>query len=71
MSDKFCTLTVTLNRDLPQDEVELVMSAIRQLQAVSDVSATAQDPMGLMAIVRARRDLENRLWDVLYPKESK
>jgi len=70
MSDRYHSLTVTLRRDLPQVEAQILMDAIRQFAEVADVSPLVADPTSLMGIVRARNELTSKLWDVLYPKEK-
>ena len=71
MSDKFHSLTVVLKRDLPKEETELLMNAIRQFREVADVTAIQQDTSSHMAIVRAKHYYGDKLCEVLYPKDEK
>jgi hypothetical protein len=68
MTDRFNTLTVTLEKDIRSDDAEALLSAIRQLRGVLSVAGNVADIELHMAQERARHDLGQKLWQVLYPK---
>ena len=69
MTDRYHTLTVVLEHDMRDEEVDLLVQAMRQLRGVTSVSAHVADYTSFMAEERAKRALRERLWQVLegYP----
>lgn len=68
MTDRYNTLTVVLEMDIREDDAEALLAAIRQLRGVLSVSGNVADPTTYMAEERAKRELGEKLWQVLYPK---
>jgi hypothetical protein len=70
MTDRFHSLTVVLAHDIRDDDAESIMTAIRQLRGVINVSGIVADTNSHMALERARFELADKLWGVLYPKNK-
>jgi len=69
MTDRINTLTVVLNHEMRADDCAIIADAIRQLRGVLTVTANVADGLtDHVAYERARRDLVDKMWDVLYPK---
>ena len=68
MTDRYNTLTVVLEKDIRDDDAEALLTAIRQLRGVLSVSGNVADLTAYMAEERAKRELGDKLWQVLYPK---
>lgn len=71
MTDRINALTVVLDVDRREDDCEALVTAIRQLRGVASVSMNVADYRDHIAHERARRDLSDRLWRVLYPNLEK
>jgi hypothetical protein len=65
MSDRYNSLTVLLEKDLKDEDAEPLISAIKQLRGVLDVTPTVSNMIGILAEERARRELIDKLWSVL------
>lgn len=70
MTDRYNALTIVLEKDIRDDDAEALLSAIRQLRGVLSVSGNVADLGSHLAQERARRDLGEKLWRVLYPKHE-
>lgn len=70
MTDRFHSLTVVLGRDIREDDAQRLIDAIVQLKGVISVSGAVSDVASNMAEVRARAEISEKLWDILYPKKS-
>ena len=70
MTDRYHTLTVVLEQDIRTDDAENLLKAIKQLRGVGSVTGVVSDLVSNMAEQRARQNLGNKLWDVLYPKHK-
>ena len=68
MGDRINALVVTLRRDLPLDEAEILMHAIRQFSEVVGVSGNVAQISDEIARQRVRSELTALMWEVLYPK---
>lgn len=68
MTDRYNTLTVVLEKDIRDDDAEALLTAIRQLRGVLSVSGNVADLTAHMAEERSKRELGDKLWQVLYPK---
>ena len=68
MTDRYNTLTVVLEKDMRDDDAEVLIAAIRQLRGILSVRGNVADPSDYMAQERAKRELGDKLWQVLYPK---
>lgn len=70
MTDRYNALTVVLEKDIRDDDAEALLAAIRQLRGVLSVSGNVADLDSHLAQERARHDLGEKLWRVLYPKHE-
>ena len=68
MTDRYNALTVVLEKDIRKDDAEALLRAIRQLRGVLDVTGHVADTDSYTAQERVRRELGEKLWNVLYPK---
>lgn len=71
MSDRINTLTIVLDQPYRDDDVEQIVNAIRMIKGVASVTANVQNMTDHVAYDNARRDLGNKLWEVLYPEKNK
>lgn len=67
MTDRFNSLTVVLERDIREDDAEALINAINQLRGVLSVSGNVSDVTSHIAEERAKREIGDKLWSVLYP----
>lgn len=70
MTDRFNTLTVVLEKDMRDDDAEGLIEAIQRLRGVLSVTGNVANGNSWMAEERARHDLGQKLWEILYPKKS-
>jgi hypothetical protein len=68
MTDRFNTLTVVLEKDIRDDDAETLLTAIRQMRGVLSVEGNVSDTTAHMAEERAKHELGQKLWEVIYPK---
>jgi nitrate reductase NapAB chaperone NapD len=71
MTDQFNTLIVVLEKDMRDDEAELLMKAIQQLRGVISVKGNVSDLTSHAAEERAKFDLGQKLLEVIYPKANR
>lgn len=65
MTDRFNSLTVVLEADIREDDAQVLLSAISQLRGVLSVSGNVSDLGAHVALMRARHELEQKLWAAL------
>ena len=65
MSARIYALTVALEQDVREDDVQPLIDAIKQMRGVADVNAHVSDIAFRTALIRARRTLADALWKVL------
>ena len=70
MTDRYNYLTVALERDTRDDDAEALIAAIRQLRGVMDVQPNIADAAQWLAEERARRDLGQKILEIVYPKQT-
>ena len=70
MTDRYHGLVVVLDKDMRTDDAEPLMQAIRQMRGVLSVGGEVADLTTHTAYMRAKRELESKLWEVLYPKDK-
>lgn len=70
MTDRIHSLTVVLENDVREDDLEPLIAAIRCLRGVLSVSTHVSDLEAYMAKERARHELGQKLLDVVYPKKE-
>jgi hypothetical protein len=68
MTDRYNILTVVLEKATRMDDAESLMDAIRHLRGVLSVNGEVANTGEYMAEERARKELGEKLWRVLYPK---
>lgn len=69
MTDRFKGCWVAFEKDIRTDDVEPLIEAIRQLRGVLAVETSVADSGDWMNRERIRRELGEKLWAVLYPKD--
>jgi hypothetical protein len=67
MTDRIHSLTVTLERDFRTDDIEMLSNAIRMLKGVIAVTEHVADATSYMAEARARRELTQKIMDIIQP----
>lgn len=70
MTDRYHSLTVVLEKDIRSDDAEAIIEAIKMIRGVLDVTPHVADATSWMAQTRVRRELGEKIWDILYPKEA-
>ena len=68
MSDTYNALTVVLEKDLSEIDVESLENAIKMFRGVLSVSCHVADIHADIAIQRTRSELGQKILDVIYPK---
>lgn len=66
MTDRYHSLTVTLDVDIREDDAQAIISAIKQMRRVIDVTGNVADLDSHMAEQRTRRELGQKIIDVIY-----
>ena len=67
MSDRYSTLDVVLEQDMRAENVEPIVNAIQALRGVLSVSKGVATLAEHVAEQRVRRELSDKLWQVLFP----
>jgi hypothetical protein len=70
MTDRLNTLTVALEKDIRVDDAQGLIDAILRMRGVLSVTGNVADGTAWMAEERARRELGEKLWQVIYPKKD-
>jgi len=65
MTDRISALTVVLDHDIREDDVQLIRGAIQMIRGVLSVDTHVRDLDLHIATERARREFENKLWEAL------
>lgn len=68
MTDRVHSLTVALEHDIRDDDVEPLIQAIRMLRGVLSVTGEVVTSETWMAQERARKQLGEQLIEIVYPK---
>lgn len=71
MTDRLKGVWVAFDRDIRVDDAEATISAIKQIRGVLAVEPSVASLDDWIAQQRVRRELGDKLWDVLYPKDTK
>lgn len=66
MTDRVNGLFVVLSTDIREDEIVVLIDAIKLLRGVIAVSTNKVTPEAYLAQERARHELREKLMDVLY-----
>lgn len=67
---RYHTLTVVLEHDFKDEDADALMDAIRHIRGVLSVDGVVADFDSHMAEARAKSDLGQKLWEVIYPKDK-
>lgn len=67
MTDRIHSLTVLLESDWREDDVESIINSILMTKGVFKVEKHVTDPVAFMARERARQELRKQMIDILYP----
>jgi len=67
MTDRIHSLNVVLDMDYRSDDVEKIVNAIKMIKGVLSVSMCVADFNSHMAEERAKRELGEKLWEIIYP----
>ena len=70
MNDRIHALTVVLDHEVRDDDLESTINAIRHIRFVMKVVPQVADPDLYAVEMRVRRELGDKLHAVLYPKTS-
>lgn len=65
MTDKYYALTVILEKDIRADDAEKMIEAIQMIKGIKDVKPLVSDPVSWMAEERAKRELADKLFQIL------
>lgn len=65
MTDRIKGLTVTLERDIREDDAQAIIDAIKMAKGVLGVEAHVADYDHHMAYAQARRDMEMKILRIL------
>ena len=69
MTDRLHSLTVVLEKDIREDDAQVLIVAIRQLRGILSVSGNVSDVVSHVAAERARYELRERLYQALSPED--
>ena len=70
MTDRYNALTVVLERDIRDDDADAILQAIRMIKGVLNVEGNVADMDSHVAESRVRREMGDKIWEVLYPKTT-
>lgn len=65
MTDRISTITLVLEKDIRDDDIQPLIDALYQFKGVIKVEPNVRDIDQLMAYSRARHELGMKLWDAL------
>jgi len=70
MTDRIYALTVILEKDIREDDIEFTINAIRMIKGVLSVDSLVSDIVNYAAEVRIRRELGDKLRKILEEEET-
>ncbi len=70
MTNRYYALTVVLEKDIREDDAQQIIDAIRMIKHVINVKGNISSPDTWMAEERARRELGQKLLDIVFPKRK-
>ena len=65
MTDRIFAYTVTLEREIRDDDAQRITDAIKMIRGVADAVPLVAEPQAYWERTRARRELEEKLWQAL------
>lgn len=70
MTTRVKGFVVALEQDIREDAAERIVDAIKMIRGVLSVEASVADHTDWMARERARRELGDKLMEVVFPKKD-
>ena len=70
MTDRIHSLTVILERDIREDDVQPIIDAIGMVRGVLKATPRVADHVSMMAEMRAKQHLTQRIWAALNEETS-
>ena len=70
MSDRYLSLSVALDREYKDEDCQRIIEAIKMVRGVINVAPNISNLVDWNAESRIRRELEKKLWEVLYPRKT-
>ena len=70
MSESIHSITVVLKEDVGTDDAKRILDALRMVRGVISADGNVADSVTHMAESRARTDLHQKMFDVIYPKSK-
>jgi hypothetical protein len=71
MTDRLNALTIVLENDMRDDDAESLIKAIHMLRGVLSVTPNVVDFQDHVAHMRVRREMGDKLANVIWPVEKK
>lgn len=68
MTNRINRLTVVLETDVRDDDIQALVAAVGQFRGVASVDLNVADPASHTALMRARYELREKLWEALAEK---
>lgn len=65
MTDRYNSLTVALNRDIRDDDADVIINAIRMIKGVVDVTGNVVDHDSYTAEIRTREKVVSQLQEII------
>lgn len=65
MTDRYYALTVTLDRDIRDDDALPIIEAIKMIKCVRDVKPLISEPTIYIAQERAKIEIKEKIWGLL------
>ena len=69
MTDRFFAVTVLLEKDTREDDAQAILEAISMIKGVASASPHIADLGQWAAEERARHEIRDKLWKVLYSND--
>jgi len=70
VTDRIFALTVLLDQDIRDDDVQPIVEAIKMVRHVQKVETHVSNIQVWAGEERARQKLGQQLWEVLYPRQT-
>lgn len=68
MTDRYFCLTMALEKDIREDDAQQIINAIEMIRGVIKVDGNISDMNSYVAEERVRRELGNKLIEVVFPE---
>lgn len=65
MTDRYCFLTVALEKDIHEDNADCILDAIRMIKGVLDVVPHTDDGMAFTHRLRADKEWKEKIYELL------